>query len=300
MPIDVNENNPPPLKEQALMPSTLETIDFAMYQFLDEELDVRAETNKGWKKVPVIWATSERAVQSRQGQEIRDEFGTLKLPLISVERTGISKDPGRRSALQGGIPNALDAKGGAIVVARRIHPEKTAEFTNALSAKKKGSESLVGTGQKNFPGISKPVYETITIPFPTYMELTYTIKIKAEYQQQMNDILAPFLSKTGGINYFICGYDGHRYEGFLPNDLSFENSIADLGSEYRSFETSFEIKIIGYIIGADKNSSQPKIVKRQSYVEVKIGRERALLEDEIENYLKHENGPPGIKGKYRP
>ena len=47
MPIDVNENNPPPLKEQALMPSTLETIDFAMYQFLDEELDVRAETNKG-------------------------------------------------------------------------------------------------------------------------------------------------------------------------------------------------------------------------------------------------------------
>ena len=300
MPTDKKDDLTPPLKEQALMPSTLETIDFAMYEFLNKELDVHSETNEGWKKVPVVWATSERAVQSRQGQEIRDKFGTLKLPLISVERTAVSKDPARRSALQGGIPNVLDAKGGAIVVARRIHQEKTAEFTNALSAKKKGSEHLVGSGQKNFPGVSKPVYETITIPFPTYMELTYSIKIKAEYQQQMNDILSPFLSKTGGVNYFICGYDGHRYEGFLPNDLSFENSIADMGSDYRNFETSFDIKIIGYIIGADKNSSQPKIVKRQSSVEVKIGRERALLEDEIENYLKHENGPPGIKGKYRP
>lgn len=299
MPIDTGKGATPPLKEKALMPSTLETMDFAMFRFLDEELDVYSETNKGWKKVPVVWATAERAIQSREGQETRDKFGTLKLPLISVERVGVSKDPGRRSALQGGIPNALDAKGGAVVVARRIHQEKTAEFSNALSARKRGSETSIGNGQKNFPGISKPVYETISIPFPTYMELTYTIKVKAEYQQQMNDILSPFLSKTGGINYFICGHDGHRYEGFMPNDLSFENSVADMGSDYRSFETSFDIKIIGYIIGADKNSSQPKIVKRQSFVEVKVGRERAMLEDEIENYIKHENGPPGIKGKYR-
>lgn len=298
MPINTKDVSPP-LKEKALMPSKLETMDYAMFQYLNDELDVHSETNKGWNKVPVIWATSERALQSREGQEVRDKFGTLKLPLISIERVGISKDPSRRSALQGGIPDVLDAKGGALVVARRIHQEKTAEFTNALSAQKTGADSNVGTGQKNFPGISKPVYETISIPFPTYMELTYTIKIKAEYQQQMNEILSPFLSKTGGINYFICGHDGHRYEGFMPNELSFENSISDMGSDYRSFETSFDIKIIGYIIGADRNSSQPKIVKRQSFVEVKIGRERAVLEDEIENYLKHENGPPGIKGKYR-
>ena len=32
------------------MPSTLETIDFAMYEFLDKELDVHSETNEGWKK----------------------------------------------------------------------------------------------------------------------------------------------------------------------------------------------------------------------------------------------------------
>ena len=299
MPIDSGKDLNPQLKEKALMPSTLETIDFAMFEYLNAELDVHAETNKGWKKVPVIWATSERAVQSRVGQEVRDKFGTLKLPLISIERTGVSKDPSRRSALQGGVPNALDAQGGAVVVARRIQQEKTAEFSNALSARKTGGMSDVGTGQENYPGVSKAVYETITIPFPTYMELTYTIKIKAEYQQQMNDILSPFLSKTGGINYFICGYDGHRYEGFLPNELSFENSVGEMGTEYRSFETSFDIKIIGYIIGADKNSSQPKIVKRQSFVEVKIGRERAVLQDEIENYLKHEKGPPGIKRKYR-
>jgi hypothetical protein len=299
MPIDLKDSKPP-LKELAMMPSTLETMDFAMYEWLNEELDIHVDSNKGWKKVPVIWATAERAYQTKSKKEFRDASGALILPLMTIERTGISKDPSRRAALQGGVPNALDAKGGAIVVARRIQPEKSAEFSNAKSARKHGGNSNVGHGQANSRGISKPVYETITIPFPTYVELTYSVTVKTEYQQQMNEIFTPLVNKTGGISYFILKRDGHRYEGFMPNDFSFENTTADMGADYRTFETSFDVRILGYIIGDDKNASQPKIVRRESFVEIKVGRERAMLEDEIENYLKHEVGPPGIKGKYRP
>jgi len=299
MPLDL-EDQRPHTSEKLLMPSTLETIDHSIYDWFDKVLDIGTDTNKGWKKVPVVWASAERAHQSKAEKELRDNSGALILPIMTVERTGITKDPSRKAALQGHIPNFRDAKGGSIVIARRIQPEKTKQFSNAKAARLRGSESSVGHGQVNARGTSKPVYETITIPFPTYVELTYSISVKTEYQQQMNEIFTPIINKTGGISYFTLQRDGHRYEGFMPNDFSFDNSTAEPGDGYRKFETSFDVRVLGYIIGDDKNATQPKIVRREGSVEVKIGRERAMMEDEIENYLKHENGRPGIKGKYRP
>ena len=42
------------LKEIELQPSTIETIDRAIFEFIDEDLDVFCSTNKGFKKVPFI------------------------------------------------------------------------------------------------------------------------------------------------------------------------------------------------------------------------------------------------------
>ena len=36
--------------------STLEDIDFAVYKFVNSELDLQTKTNKGFNKVPVIWS----------------------------------------------------------------------------------------------------------------------------------------------------------------------------------------------------------------------------------------------------
>ena len=44
-------------------PSTLETIDYAVYDWLDKELDIFSTTNKGFEKVPVIWVAAERSRQ---------------------------------------------------------------------------------------------------------------------------------------------------------------------------------------------------------------------------------------------
>ena len=53
------------LSDTLIEPSNLETIDFAFYDFINEKMDIRAETNKGWKKVPIIWASPERAFFSK-------------------------------------------------------------------------------------------------------------------------------------------------------------------------------------------------------------------------------------------
>ena len=39
-----------PHKEIPIIPSTLETIDEAVFKYLDEVLDLKATTNKGWKE----------------------------------------------------------------------------------------------------------------------------------------------------------------------------------------------------------------------------------------------------------
>ena len=60
--------------------SSLEDVDFAVYKFLDEIMDIRANTNKGFKKVPVIWSGSERAHNIKNDGINRDKSGMIILP----------------------------------------------------------------------------------------------------------------------------------------------------------------------------------------------------------------------------
>ena len=51
-------------KEESVIvfePSTIETVDMAMFEWLNEEMDLHTTTNRGFKKVPVIWVFAERA-----------------------------------------------------------------------------------------------------------------------------------------------------------------------------------------------------------------------------------------------
>ena len=67
--------------------STLENIDTAFLRYINESLDIHTTTNQGFIKVPVIWASAERAFQSKRDSRVRDKEGSLVLPLITIERT---------------------------------------------------------------------------------------------------------------------------------------------------------------------------------------------------------------------
>jgi hypothetical protein len=280
------------IKEELLMPSTIETIDFAFYDWLNEKMDIFSPTSGGWKKVPIIWVSSERAFQLKNNKDLRDSNGTLKLPLMTLERTSVVKDPNKKGTAWGNIPPVRDAKGGSIVIARRIQQDKTAAFANADSAKK--INKTVGHGQINFrtrKENKKVVYETVSIPMPVYLEITYDIVVRGEYLQQMNEILTPFMVRTGGINYFNLYRDGHRYEGFIQQEFSQNNNAKNMGEDERTYESTIQIKVLGYIIGSDKNEDQPKIVTRENAVEVKQPREKFMTSDKPQHIDK--------RGKYR-
>ena len=280
-------------------PSTLETIDYALYEFINNEINAFSTTNKGFKKVPVVWVSSERAFQIKDNKDLRDDKGTLIFPMMTIQRDSFEKSLTDKGVFYSSNLPINDSKGGKITIQRKVLQDKTGNFLNADTFRKKnkttGNQGNPGFQQINFPDRRKAkekkiVYETITIPAPVYVSINYTIKIRTEYQQQMNEIVQPFVTNTNGINYKLLSNDGHTYEAFFQSTYTANNDLTQVGDETRVYETDVSIKVLGYLIGADKNQKQPNVVVRENAVEIRVQRERTILGDE----------PDWPKGKYIP
>lgn len=291
-----NEN----LKEIPFMPSTIESIDTAIFNFIKDELALHTETNKGNIRVPVLWVAAERShqIKNRDDQNIRDRKGIFKLPLMSLERSSMTKDPAFRGTFQAHMPDfgrgMHKIRRVNVPAARRINQDKASNFMNAFSKRRHGAEKDIGHGQLNFPIRSKSdrsrvVYETIYMPIPIWVNAMYSLRIRTEFVQQMNDLTQPFYSFTGQANSFFITNEDHRYEAFVEGDISYSNNVADLGEDERTYITDIKLKVQGYLMGEGKNDPRPKFTTIENYVDVKIPRERVILGD-INTFLDDDEG----------
>jgi len=219
-------------------PSTLEDVDTAFFNYLNDDLNIFCDTNEGFHKVPVLFATAERSFQ------IKDN------------------------------PSA-----------RQVNQEKSRERAN-LTAKKRFDQNTFPFDNK------KVVYDTLYIPQPTYVEVSYEVKLIAEYQHQMNQMIEAFMGSFSTPVAFKITHNGHVYEAFGDETFSNEGNNSGLNTDERIFKSSTTITVLGYIIGADKNDKVPMVTVRESAAEVTIGRERVVLGDEPEFHA-------GRKDKYR-
>lgn len=272
------------LHEIEFMPSSLETIDAAMVKFIDEELNLSTTTNEGFKKVPVLWVSAERAFQIKHNKDLRDSEETFVLPLITVNRANVTKDPSFKGTLYANLYPVDDAKGGTVTIARNINQKKTAEFQNAAADRKYGASGDVSSKMKNVNkrkmSTAKTVYETITIPIPVWVKVAYEISLRTEYQQQLNELVRPFLTIPGNSRMpKRIQNEGHFYEIFIDGGLANTSNQAALGMAQRNYETTINIEVLGYLIGEGENQERPKIVRRENAVEFKFGRERTILGD---------------------
>jgi hypothetical protein len=272
------------LKEIEIMPSSLETIDGAMLKFIDEELNLSVTANDGFKKVPVIWVSAERAYQVKHNKELRDKEETLILPLITINRSSVTKDPTRKGSIYANLYPVNDEKGGTITIARQINQKKTAEFQNAFSKRKYGpnknvSGKMADSNKRNM-STQRVVYETITIPIPTWIMVNYEITLRTEYQQQLNELIRPFITIPGNSRMpKRIGYENHFYEVFIDGNFANGSNKANLGMERRNYENTINIEVLGYLIGEGPNQERPMIVKRENAVEFKLSREKVIFGD---------------------
>ncbi len=283
-----NEGVEEKLHEIEIMPSSLETIDGAMLRFIDEELNLSVSSVDGFKKVPVLWVTAERAYQVKHNQDLRDKEETLILPLITINRASVVKDPTRKGNVYANLYPVPDAKGGVITIARQINQKKTAEFQNAFSKRKRGvdknvSGKMLNTNSRNM-STQRVVYETISIPIPTWVTVNYEITLRTEYQQQINELIRPFITVPGNSRMpKRISYENHFYEVFIDGNFANGSNQSALGMDRRNYENTINIEVLGYLIGEGENQEKPKIVRRENAVELKLSREKVILGDIPEN-----------------
>lgn len=305
-------------KEFPLKPSTIETVDMAMYDWLNNQMDLFTTTNKAWKKVPVVWIAGERSFQIKNDRDLRDENGTFILPVMTLNRISMKKDLNKKGIVWAALPEYNDFKGGTIEISKVIQQEKTSNFLAALNKRSTNrldypsepypenailledggyilSEEMdfllsedeeiakkryKDKGQLYYPTKNeKTVYQHISIPIPVYITMNYEIIIKTQFQQQMNELLQPFMTISGGVNRFYISQDGHKYEAFMSSDFNVENTTDNFEQNERIFSSKINIEVLSYLIGQDKNQIKPKIVIRESVVDVKISKERVIFGD---------------------
>jgi hypothetical protein len=254
------------LQEIGILGSSIESIDMAMVSWLKEDLNLSARTNHGFRKVPVLWQAPERSFQVKNDKELRDDGGGLILPLISVERTSITKDPGRKGTFQAHLySDKKDGRSGRFVIARQIVNNKTRDRAVVGSTR-----NNVGVrGQRHYPRKnSKVVIRALSIPIPVYVDVEYKISLRTEYQEQINQLMQPFITRTGQINAFSMRRNGHIYEAFIDQSFTHNNSTAAMGDESRLFTSEITIKVLGYLIGEGESDDRPIVRLDENVVEV--------------------------------
>jgi len=272
LPMDSNNLS---LKEIGMLVSDIENIDYSLMSWMKEDLSLSATTNEGFVKVPVLWQTPERSFQIKNEKELRDDAGALKLPLISVERTNITKDPERKGSYQAHLYSKdKNGRTGRMVLAKKIKQDKTRNFAVVSAVR----NDTTGENQLYSPRVNKKVViQTLSVPIPVYINVEYKIVIKCEYQQQMNEMMAPFITRTGQINSFTMKRNGHSYEAFIDQSFTHNNNVSNLNEELRMFTSEISIRVLGYLMGEGENDDRPIVRIEESIVELMFPRESEPL-----------------------
>ena len=259
----------------------METVDFALFNWLNETLDIYTDSNEGRRKVPIIWITAERAFQVKSNKELREiDSESIIYPAMVIQRTSVSKTTSNERVVPGNIFPQMDRKRGAFPLYRRIVRDKTQNFQNTVA------KNYTNDKQETFklPFESKKVvYETLYTGYPVFVNMNYTIRIRTQYVQQLNQVLSPFQRFTGGINQFLVKHENHKYEAFIEDDYSITSNSANLGAEEKKFDAEIKIKVLGYITSDGLNQKTPFVISRESPATIRFTRERAMLNEKNDN-----------------
>lgn len=230
----------------SIKPVTIKTVDQSCIDYFDKRLNIHVDSGTDKRsKVPVIFATGERWALIRDNKGIRDDNGTLILPLISVRRTLIDRTPGE---------HALGQETPSITIRKQIH-SKTANIQNALYAR----------AVRGFPQPKRePVYEYLTIPFPDFANVYYEIVIWAQYQNQMNEILEKIFYNYDHGDSFVMPveYDGHKrkgnsyyFVGFRDGNVAPQSNVEEFSDQERIIKYLYTIKVPAYFMFDPKDET---------------------------------------------
>jgi hypothetical protein len=258
---------------QELPSCGIEDVDRAVFDLFDRVLPLQLETDGEVKKVPVIYATGERAVLLSKRRPLRDTQGALILPLVSVVRTGIEQDPDGYG---------LSATTKEIVIKKKVS-KSNLEYKRSLNENNLSNQDHVLSGsvgpsrftRRNFAwgskntslrGSNKNIYEVYTMPAPRFFQCTYEVTFWVHFQQQINSIYEAIMSSymTPARQFMISSDKGYTFTAILDKAFSPSNNLDDFTDSERLVKSSVTLKVNGYVINPEGPGLMPQIKRYTS------------------------------------
>ena len=262
-------------------PSGIEETDRALFDLFDKRLSFQVKIKDQSTKVPVVFSTGERFALTRRKKSIRDRNNALILPIISIHRTSIDTSPS-----QGGYGTAISFRDQqSYVVRKRLDPKDRnyQKIINKLGIKNQKNVSSRANFARSdiFPGniaksgylasrrnlnnlsleddpkgnllrndIGNNIFEIITLPYPTFMMISYEVIFWTQYMQQMNQMIEILFSQHDGQDHAfqIESKSGHKYTAFIKSPLANQDNFAEFANDERVIKYSFTINIPSYLL----------------------------------------------------
>ena len=98
----------------------------------------------------------------------------------------------------------------------------------------------------------------------------------------MNELISPFITRTGQINSFVMKRNGHLYEAFIDQSFTATDNVNNLAEDIRMFNSDIKIKVLGYLIGEGDNDDRKIVRIDENIVELTFPRETVPLPGEID------------------
>jgi hypothetical protein len=255
-------------------------MDRAMFNLFDKDIDIQVSVAGTMKKVPVVFASGERFAVSQRNKPIRDKNNALILPIIAIHRKKIDHD-----ALVGGYGSGISSRErGDLVIKRRIS-KKDANYQNIINQQKiKNQDNVSNTGnftlsdiapgnqaaqgttttRRNKNNLSKTagypslkpdlngdhIYEVITIPYPKFVKIAYSITIWTQYVTHVNKIIETLFANFPSIghNYQVTTDAGYKFVAYMQTPLSFDDNFTDYATDERLVKLTFDMDLPGYFV----------------------------------------------------
>tara|TARA_Y100000034_G_scaffold131153_1_gene191292 strand:- start:2394 stop:3371 length:978 start_codon:yes stop_codon:yes gene_type:complete len=214
-------------------------------------------TSINGRKVPVVFGAWERWAQMQGNKEDenlnnqRDQKGMLKLPIISINRGDVAFDNDR--FIRKDKYNTPD-----VTIIKKIAPAPWDQNLR-LPFQEKYIRNT-GGGTRNWVR-NAPVYEVQTIPYPDFINITYTVNFWSSYISHVNKFHEMVWQDAYPTDF---SYNGHRFYASIDTQ-SDEGNIENFSDEERIIRHTFNMNVSAYII-----DSNPKIKVNRTANQIKL------------------------------
>ena len=280
----------------SLPPCTIEDVDRALFNLFDKEIPLNYVRSGEMRRIPVIFATGERFAVLRRKKPLTDKNGALILPLVSIMRTSVTQEammgPGQnapmtvkkrlskddrdyqRAVNKAGLLNQASTPSPA----SRLYGDDGVEDTGTLPGRTASRRRVHSSrplayrnGRLLEPKVGKNIYEIITIPPVKFYEATYEVTFWAQYTQQMNDMLMSLMSvyqNNHKRTFKLETEKGYYFVGYVGDALTPGNNFDGFTDDERLVRYSFDVRVPGYVLGADYPGAPPFLRKFVSAPEI--------------------------------